>query len=167
VRQNSGMTDLRLPLVALTLAAAAADAWCASGGRPAASQPVGRLYATRAQLRECLDLEDALKARRKSLDAGIEAHETQLAAISADDQKLVEVQAHLDRESETAVNAFNLLVTDHNVRAKELRNEAETLRAATEAYNDESLAVNRKCSALTYSLDDMNAVMKERRAAGK
>ena len=161
------MSTARFLIVFASLAAAAAGACAASMSRPPASQPVGRLYATRDQLRDCMDLEDALKARRKTLDAASDAHEAQLTAIQAEDAKIVDVQGRLDHESETAITAFNLLVADHNAHVKEYNQESEGMRAASDAFNDEVATVNRKCSKMAYDVDDMNAVMKERRAAGK
>lgn len=161
------MSTARFLIVFASLAATACGACAASMSHPPASQPVGRLYATRDQLRDCMDLEDALKARRKTLDAVSDAHEAQLTAIQAEDAKIVDVQGRLDHESETAITAFNLLVADHNAHVKEFNKEADDMRASSDAYNADALALNRKCSKMAYSVDDMNAVMKERRAAGK
>ena len=161
------MPTARFLIACAALLAANATADAATATRPSASQPVGRLYATRDQLRECMDLEDALKARRKALDEADQAHEAQLTAIQAEDQKIVDVQAELDRGSSTAITAFNLLVSDHNAHVKTFNKEREQLQAATDTFNDDSLALNRKCSKMAYNVEDMDAVMKERRAAGK
>lgn len=162
------MSTVRFLIVCASLAAASAGACAASASRAASAPPsVGRLYATRDQLRECMNLEDGLKARRKALEAAHDAHDAQLTAIQAEDTKIVDVQGRLDRDSDTATTAFNLLVADHNAHVKEYNQESEGMRAASDAFNDEVATVNRKCSKMAYDVDDMNAVMKERRAAGK
>jgi len=41
------------------------------------------------------------------------------------------------------------------------------MSAKSEAFNVDSLALNKRCSTLAYRLEDMDAVMKERKAAAK
>jgi hypothetical protein len=61
--------------------------------------------------------------------------------------------------------AFNLLVSDHNVHVKQMNQEAGELQTVGSAYNDDMLAVNRKCSPLAYRVEDMGGVLKERKKA--
>jgi hypothetical protein len=158
------MSLLRLPLLVLTsvLLATAAGATTVKVAKPAASQPASRQWATRDQLRECLDLEAGLKLRLRDIEAASAAHEAFFDRVEAENTKLLEVQAQLDHDSQTAVHAFNLLVTEHNVHVKQLNQEASDSQAVSSAYNADMLAVNRKCSSLAYRVDDMQAVVKER-----
>ena len=162
---------LRLPAIALAALAAlcggAAHATTVKTGKPAASQPAPRAYATRDQLRECMDIEDGLKTRRVALEASHVEHDRNVDALEVENAKIVEVQGQLDHESDTAVQAFNLLVSDHNVHVKQLNEEAARDHDVVAGYNADTLALNRKCAKLVYNVDDMDAVMKERRAAGK
>jgi hypothetical protein len=148
-------------------AASAPAAKAASAAVPAASRAAPRTFATREQLRGCLNDEDAMRDRLHKLDAAHVAHEHAIADLQAENAKIVEIQGQLDHESQTAVTAFNLLVSQHNVRTDELNKEASTMSAESQAFNAESLALSKRCSALAYRLEDMDAVMKERKAAGK
>ncbi len=152
---------------ATALAATTAHATTVKTGKPAASAPAARVYATREQLRSCMELEDGLKARRTALETTQAAHDRSVDALEAENAKIVEVQGNLDHDSDTAVQAFNLLVADHNVHVKQINEDAAKSREAAAAYNVDTLALNRQCASLVYRVDDMDAVMKERRAAGK
>jgi hypothetical protein len=161
------MSLLRFPLLVLTsvLLAATAGATSVKLAKPAASQPAPRQWATRDQLRECLDLEAGLKLRLGDIQAASAAHDAFFDRVEAENARLLEVQARLDHDSQTAVHEFNLLVSEHNVHVKQLNQEASDSQAVSNAYNADMLAVNRKCSSLAYRVEDMDAVMKERRKA--
>jgi len=162
------MTALRLPLVAafLWLAATSAGATTVKTGKPAASQPAARAWATRDQLRGCLDTEDALKARFKGVEAASDAHEKLFEQVEAESAKLETLQADLDHDSETAVRAFNALVQDHNLHVKQLNQDAADSRPVNQAYNADMAEYNHRCAALVYRLEDMDAVMRERKKSG-
>ena len=161
------MSSLRFPFLAIlsALLAASACATTVKVANSAASQPAPRQWATRDQLRECLAQEDALKARLRDIDAAHVAHDALFDRVEAENAKLLEAQSQLDHDSDTAVHAFNLLVSDHNAHVKQMNQEAGDLQTAGDAYNDDMLAVNRKCSPLAYRVEDMDAVLKERRKA--
>jgi len=158
-----------LGLSALALAALlippAAGATPLKTGKPATSQPAPHSFATREQLHECMDTEDALKDRFKSIEASDIAHEQLFNQVQAESDKLVELQAQLDRDSEVSIRAFNALVKDHNLHVKQLNQDAADSRPAKSAYNDDMVAFNHRCARLVYRIDDMEAVMKERRKA--
>jgi len=161
------MSILRLSpfVVAALLILPPAGATTVKTGKPAASQPAPRSFATREQLRECMDTEDSLKVRFKSIEALDNAHEQLFNQVQAESDKLVELQAQLDRESETSIRAFNGLVKDHNLHVKQLNQDAADSQPARSAYNDDMVAFNHRCSKLVYRVDDMEAVMKERKKA--
>jgi hypothetical protein len=159
--------NLRLRLSALVLLAgcAAAGATTVKTGQPAASQPAARAWATREQLRDCLDTEAALKERFKAVEAAGDAHEKLFNQVEAEGAKLTELQGQLDHDSEVAVHAFNLLVAEHNVHVKQLNQDAADSRPLTEAYNTDMSAYNHRCARLVYRVEDMDAVMRERKKA--
>jgi len=161
------MSLLRTPTIVLAalLIPGAAGAATAKAGQPAASQPAARAFATRDQLRECLDIEAALKARFGAIEASNNAHEQMFNQVEAENAKLLELQAQLDHDSDTAISAFNALVKDHNLHVKQLNQDAADSQPASDAYNADMLAYNRKCSPLVYRVDDLDAVLKERRKA--
>ncbi len=156
-------------LASLTLAsllmAGAAGATTVKTGKPAASQAPARVFATRDQLRECMDIEAGLKGRFKAIEVSNAAHEKMFDQVEAESTRLRELQSQIDHDSDTSVNAFNALVKEHNQHVKALNQDAADSRPVSDAYNDDNVAFNHKCSQLVYRVDDMEAVMKERKKA--
>ena len=163
----STMSFLRAPAVLLAglLIVGMADATTVKTGKPAASQAPAQAWATRDQLRECLDIEAGLQARFRAIEASNAAHEKMFDQVEAENTKLRELQSQLDHDSDTSVSAFNALVKDHNQHVKVLNQDAADSRPVNDAYNDDMAAFNHKCSQLVYRVDDMEAVMKERKKA--
>jgi hypothetical protein len=161
------MSFLRFLLfaVAALLVLQPASATTVKTGKPAASQPTARTYATREQLRECMDAEDGLKARFKGIEAANNMHEQLFNQVQAESDKLTELQAQLDHDSDISVRAFNALIKEHNLHVKQLNQDATDSQPAGAAYNDDMVAFNHKCSKLVYRIDDMEAVMKDRKKA--
>lgn len=153
-----------LALVA-TLALASAGATTVKTGKPAASQPPAQAWATRDQLRECMDTEAALKERFRTIDASNAAHEKMFDQVEAERLRLQALQEQLDRDSNTSLDAFNALVKEHNQHVKALNQDAAESRPASDAYNADMVAFNHRCSGLRYRVDDMEAVVKERKKA--
>jgi hypothetical protein len=161
------MTLSRFPLLALVslLVAGTSGATTVKTGKPAASQAPARVFATRDQLRECMAVEDGLKTRFKAIEVTNAAHEKLFDQVEAENTRLRELQSQIDHDSDTSVNAFNALVKDHNAHVKALNQEAAESRPVSDAYNDDMVAYNHKCSPLVYRVDDMEAVIKERKKA--
>ena len=161
------MNLLRVSLLALASLpmAGTAHATTVKTGKPAASQPPARVFATRDQLRDCMDTEAGLKARFSAIEVTNAAHEKMFDQVEAENTKLRDLQAQLDHDSDTSVNAFNALVKEHNLHVKALNQDAADSRPVSDAYNDDMVAFNHKCSQLVYRIDDMEAVMKERKKA--
>ena len=84
------MTFLRLSLLAaaVLLATAPARATTVKTGKPDAAQPAAHTWATRDQLRDCLDTEDSLKERFKGVEAMTDAHEKLFNEVEAESAKL-------------------------------------------------------------------------------
>ena len=150
----------------LTPLASAAGATTVEMARPAASQARSGAYATRDQLRECLDQEGALKARFHAIDAAGAARDETTARLQAEGAKVREMQAQLDRADPAAVARFKDFLARHNANVVALNKEVADAEADTDAYNADSAAVNQKCMAMAYRTQDMDAVLKERKKAG-
>ena len=90
------MTSLRFPQLAFALVLSAglgaAHAVMLEQGEAAASQP-GKDYATRDQLRSCMQAEDALKAKNASLDAAQAMYRAHVDAIDTEKMKIANLQA--------------------------------------------------------------------------
>jgi hypothetical protein len=126
---------------------------------------VAGTYATREQLRECLALDDGLKARLHAMEAAAALHNRRFDANEAEGVKLVEMKARLDRSDKAAIQAFNQAVQEHNAHLQQVDDEATASDAATKALNADQAAADQKCGPLTYRPADMDAVMKERKKA--
>jgi len=151
---------------ALTLLASAVGATTVEMAKPAASRAVARGYATRDQLRDCLDQEAALKSRFHAIDAASTARDETTARLQAEGAKVREMQAQLDRADPAAVARFKDFLARHNANVVALNKEVADAEADTDAYNADSAAVNQKCMAMAYRTQDMDAVLKERKKAG-
>ncbi|HEY8976020.1 MAG TPA: hypothetical protein VIN75_17520 [Burkholderiaceae bacterium] len=160
------MPALRLlALAAATLACSAAVATTLSTGKPAGPQAGTSGLATRDQLRDCMMTEAGLKQRFEALQATSAAHEKMAAQVEAESDHLAELQAKLDHDSSTAIKAFNSAVDEHNRHVAELNKDARDSDPASHAYNEDMAAFNHRCAKLRYSVDDMDAVMTERKKA--
>ncbi len=148
--------------LAATLAVAGAHATTVKTGKPAATPPT---WATRDQLRSCLEREAALKERFRTIEASNAAHEKMFDQVEAENTRLEELQSQLDHDSETSIKAFNALVKDHNLHVKQLNQDAADSRPASDAYNADMSVFNHQCSGLRYHFEDMEAVTRERKKA--
>ncbi len=154
------MTPSRFTLLVVTCLM-----WSQGADAATAKAPVAGTYATRDQLRECLALDDGLKARMRAMEAAAVLHNQKFDANEAEGAKLVEMKAKLDRSDKAAIAAFNQAVQDHNTHLQQVDDEAVASDAATKALNADQSAVDQKCGSLTYRPADMDAVMKERKKA--
>ena len=158
--QQAAMTPSRIPFLVVTSLLLAQ--WA---GAAAAKPPVAGTFATREQLRECLGLDDGVKARRQAMEAAAVVHNQRFDANEAEAAKLVELKAKLDRSDKAAILAFNQAVQEHNVHLQQVDEEAAAADVATKSLNADQAAVDQKCGPLTYRPADMDAVMKERKKA--
>jgi hypothetical protein len=158
------MSSLRIPVLtfAFLLLPAAALVGVANPAKAAPAASGG--FGTREQLRECLALDDALKARQHEIEAATVVHNQKFDANEAEGAKLVDMKAHLDRSDKAAILAFNQLVQEHNVHLQQVDQEAADADIATKAWTDDRAAASKKC-ALTYRPADLDAVTKERKKA--
>jgi len=152
------MHSLRIPfLVAALLLTCAAAA--------AATKPGAGGYGTRDQLRECLDLDDSLKARARALEASAAASNKQIEANEAEAARLVEMKKTLDRSDKAAIAAFNTAAKEHNEHVQQADDGANAVQAATTAYNDDKKDAEHQCGSISYRPADMDAVTRERKKA--
>jgi hypothetical protein len=154
------MSSSRLPFLVVTCLMLSQGAQAAT-----AKAPVAGTYATRDQLRECLALDDGLKARLRAMEAAAAVHNQKFDANEVEGAKLVEMKAKLDRSDKAAIQAFNLAVQEHNAHLQQVDEEALASDVATKALNADQAAADQKCGPLTYRPADMDAVMKERKKA--
>jgi hypothetical protein len=152
------MSASRMMFVAAALALLA--------GAAAADATKARTYATRDQLRECVDLQAALKTRFHAIAAANTANDTMGDSLAAEGTAVHETQARLDRSDAAAMTAFRQSVAAYNERVVAWKQATTDIETANEAYKVDSAAVDQKCVGLSYHPQDIDAVMKERRKAG-
>ena len=154
------MSSSRIPFLVITSLVLSQGAFAAT-----AKAPVAGTYATREQLRECLALDDGLKARMHAMEVATVAHNQKFDVNEVEGTKLVEMKAKLDRSDKAAIVAFNQAVAEHNQHLQQVDDEAAASDAATKTYAADRAAVEQKCGPLTYRPADMDAVTKERKKA--
>ena len=155
------MSTSRLPFLVATCLMLSQGAIAAT----AKAAPAAGTYATREQLRECLALDDGLKARLHAMEVAAAAHNQKFEASEVEGTQLVEMKARLDRGDKAAIQAFNQAVQEHNVHLQQMDEEAVASDAATKALNADQAAADQKCGPLTYRPADMDVVLKERKKA--
>ena len=154
------MTALRLPLLVVSSLLVAASA-CAATAKPAKAA----VFGTRDQLRECLAQGDALNARRVTLEAAVAEHNKKFDANDAEEARLVQMKATLDRNDKGAIAAFNKAVTEHAQHTHDLNAEADQQDAGMKSFQNDKADLDDKCGNLTYKPADVDAVNKERKKA--
>ena len=154
------MSSPRIPFLVITSLMLSQGALAAT-----AKASLAGTFATREQLRECLALDDGLKARMQAMEAATLAHNKQFDANEAEGARLADMKAKLDRSDKAAIVAFNQAVAEHNKHLQQSDEEATASDAATKAYAADRAAVDQKCGPLTYRPADMDAVTKERKKA--
>ncbi len=152
----SSTTLLGLLLVAVTMPAFAAG--------PAGTE---LKFASREQYRACLDEEDAAKARLEAFERLTAENNATMFLIQTEAAALVEEQKNLLTASTMQIDAFTKKWETHNRFVKEANERAEKIKAEQDAFNAEMVEHNRKCATLVFRLTDRDAVLKERKAAGK
>jgi hypothetical protein len=148
----------RIPFLAVTLLALSASA-LAGTAKPAKAT----VFGSRDQLRECLDLDDAMKQRRHAVEVATAEHDRRFDANEAEDAQLAQAKASLDRSDKSAIQAFNKAVQDHQQRTLEINEQADAADAMNKSYEADKQAMDDKCGHLTYRPADIDAVNKERK----
>jgi len=152
------MHSLRIPfLVVLGLLA------CGAGAAAPKAGPGG--FGTRDQLRDCLDMDDSLKARAHALEASSVASNKLIEANEAEAARLGEMRKTLDRSDKAAIAAFNAAAKAHNEHVQQADDGANEVAAATREYGADKKASEQQCGSLSYRPADMDAVTRERKKA--
>ncbi len=150
------MSTLRIPFLVVTCLLPIAAAHAA---------PPAKAFGTREQLRQCLDLDDALKVRWHAIEAAMAEHNRKFDANEAEDAQLVEMKAKLDRSDKNAISAFNKAVQEHGQHIQQVNQEAADEEVIAKAYAADRAAADDRCAGLTYRPADIDAVSKERKKA--
>ena len=154
------MSMLRIPFLVVSFLVLAGTAGAATV-KPAK----GVVFGSREQLRECLDLDDGMKARRRAVEVATAEHNRRFDANEAEDAQLVETKAKLDRNDKNAIVAFNKAVQEHQQHTREINEQADSAEAMNKSWESDKVAMDDKCGNLTYRPADIDAVSRERKKA--
>jgi hypothetical protein len=154
------MSMLRIPFLVVTFLVL-----CGSAGAGTAKAAKATVFGSRDQLRECLDLDDGMKVRRHAVEAATADHDKRFDANEAEDARLAESKAKLDRNDKGAIQAFNKAVQEHQQHTQEINEQADAAEAMNKSYEADKQAMDDKCGNLTYRPTDIDAVSKERKKA--
>jgi septal ring factor EnvC (AmiA/AmiB activator) len=156
------MPFLRTSLLALAAMMLLGSA-CAEDAPPVA-KPEGA-FATRDQLRECLETDASLKQRLGAIQASNAANEKTYASLEAENDSIRSVGSKMDETNPTSAGSYQAMLRSHSLRVKQL-NQAETeLVPVSRAYNADMASFHQRCSGLSYRSEDMDAVILERKKA--
>ncbi|EHR72642.1 hypothetical protein BurJ1DRAFT_3839 [Burkholderiales bacterium JOSHI_001] len=156
---------LVLPLAALLAAgpaAAQAGAKTAALGEAPAGVTVNPKPLAREELRQCLQRQQTLEARRSDLDRHDQALASEKAALLASGSRLEAELKALDTRSEAAVNAFNAKAA---ARDKQVADWTRLHAAAGEdhqAWLTDSQAWGADCAGRRYREEDRTAISRGR-----
>lgn len=154
------MSMLRIPFLVVTFLVL-----CGSAGAGTAKAAKATVFGSRDQLRECLDLDDGMKVRRRAVEAATADHNKRFDANEAEEARLVESKAKLDRNDKGAIQAFNKAVQEHQQHTHEVNEQADAAETMNKSYEADKQAMDDKCGNLTYRPADIDAVSKERKKA--
>ena len=138
---------------------------CAGAVAATAKPPLAGAFGTREQMRECLDLDDAFKARAQALDAATVANNGRISAGDAEVARLADMKKALDRNDKAGIAAYNEKVQAHNAHMDEADAEVAKAEALGGQLSADKAAAGQKCGALTWRPADVEAVNSERRKA--
>ena len=152
-----------ITLVALlvTVAAHAAD----QALPPAASSAPAATRATRDQLRDCLNTEDGLRERERPLQAASAENRKMGARLEAEGDQMRGTGSKMDETNPMSATAFDAMVKTHNLRVRQLNAAEAALAPVSKAFVADVTAFQARCSGLTYLVEDMEAVAREREKA--
>ncbi len=113
---------------------------------------------SQAELRTCLQAEQALNVRSDEIDQqelGIQKQQTQLEELEA---RIERQKPLVDRYSQESVDSFNRLISRHRRLAKEYNQSVEPFNNKIAAYKADQDRFNATCAGKSYYESDMQAV---------
>ena len=153
-----------LILVVALLAIGTARAADQPGPADATPPPAGT-RATRDQLRDCMATEDGLKQRQRALQAASAENAKLGAALEAEADQIRGTGSKMDETNPMSATAYDVMVKTHNLRVRQLNAAEAALVPESRAFEADAKAFGARCSGLTYRVEDMEAVAREREKA--
>jgi hypothetical protein len=144
----------------------AACSLCCGAAEAAPAKPAtAGTFGSRDQLRDCLELDDAVKASAQALQVATLANNARIGAGDAEVAQLAVLKKTLDRNDKAAIAAYNQLAQAHNVHSDETDLDVAKAEALAGALAADKAAMAQKCGTLTWRPADVDMVNRERRKA--
>jgi hypothetical protein len=121
---------------------------------------------SRAELRQCMDREDALQLRSAGLARAREEHDADMARISKSAAALAETLRQLDNYDQAAVDAYNERSRQHDAAVAALNKRTDAMNEAVGQLNADNADVMAQCNTRPYMRPDKDAILKERKKDG-
>jgi chaperonin cofactor prefoldin len=122
---------------------------------------------SRDEYRVCLDEGDKLAPRLPVLQARLKDHNQALKRLQDEMVAHAATQPAVDVFDQTAVDEFNTKMESLNQRMKALNDQADEFNSEQIAYNTQVAAANKRCAGMVVTLNDRDAVRRERLTQGK
>ena len=134
--------------------------------QPAQAQSETHKVMTRDELRVCMNSEQDLATRQKSLEARDKQSGELAVALRADGEKLADEQKRLEG-SDRPREGFDRRMRAYNLRVASAQTGAESFAADLEAYKKALATHNGQCGGVAFNAVDKAAILKEREAQAK
>ena len=125
---------------------------------------------TRDELRACLNTETELQTRRDALAEGLKKVDAAGKQVSVEGDEVKSDQERLDSDPSITGprrDRIERKIRQHNARVAEYKQLEAKFEADKSAFDKDHAAWRDKCTTVQFLQDDMDAVKKEREAAGK
>lgn len=150
-------TRLLPPLLAFTALLCLTPSHASAGKK--AGEPK---FASREQLRACMDSEDELGNRKTALDREQARHTASLKPTQDDSTALYASEEKVDATDEKQVSDFNAKVAELNQRAEAINQRAGQLNLESKQLRADLHAHNVRCASIVFKISDKDAILRER-----
>lgn len=158
----------KILLILITSLLCAAPATFAASTKAAASQSAGEKsvqpkFASREELRSCMEGEDEIKQRNAQLERSHALHNAELKAMQDQSTAFYATEDKVDASDEKQVAAFNARVAELNQQVDALNQRGARLTEEVKLFRADMRAHNQRCAALVYKIIDKDAIVRERK----
>jgi hypothetical protein len=128
-----------------------------------ASAQKSRQIASREQARTCLKQEAEIASLKTKGDNNKQTNLSLVKEVEGRSKALDELQAKVDRADVQQVDDFNAKTREHNAFVATVNQQAASMKADTEAYEDVRAKFNANCTNLIITAADRKAVANEKK----
>jgi chaperonin cofactor prefoldin len=127
----------------------------------------GLKFSSRDEYRSCLEEGDKLTPRLAVLQARLKDHNQAMKRLQDEMVAHVATQPAVDTNDQAAVDEFNTKIESLNLRMQAMDDQGDEFNKEQIAYNTQVAAMNKRCAGMVVTLNDRDAVRRERLAQGK